>query len=218
VLPLSLATATHGLFGSSTLHLERPSSTPNPSLANKSVLVWGAASSVGASAVQVGSSLSLPPPPLHLSFPFRCFSFFLFFFPFSSLLFFSTIFSTLFFSCLLSLVSYFLLFSYFLFFLFFQNRSFFLMKLAARSGYTVIATASPANHSWVTALGAARVFDYNDPDVISKLKGIFLIFFIFTPLSLHFPSPSHHPISFPTFVSSLSSLPLQPLFFPSPSL
>lgn len=44
------------------------------------------------------------------------------------------------------------------------------VQLAANAGYTVIATASKSNHDLVLALGAAKVFDYNDSDVVEKLK------------------------------------------------
>lgn len=36
-------------------------------------------------------------------------------------------------------------------------------------GFTVFATASPANHEYVKGLGATEVFDYRDPEVVSKL-------------------------------------------------
>lgn len=94
VLPTGAATAAHGIFSETHLNLERPTAHKNPALANKSVLVWGAASSVGACAVQ----------------------------------------------------------------------------LVANAGYTVIATASASNHELVLSMGAARVFDYKDADVVEKLK------------------------------------------------
>ncbi|BFZ64103.1 hypothetical protein YB2330_005241 [Saitoella coloradoensis] len=44
------------------------------------------------------------------------------------------------------------------------------VQLAARSGYTVISTASAHNHDLVISLGAAKVFDYKDPEVVSKIQ------------------------------------------------
>ena len=44
------------------------------------------------------------------------------------------------------------------------------IQLAALSGLEVFATASPAAHDYVKALGASHVFDYRDPDVVSKVK------------------------------------------------
>jgi len=94
VLPLSLATAAHGLFDPAFLGLDRPSASPNPANKHKTVLVWGGASSVGASAVQ----------------------------------------------------------------------------LIVRAGYTVVATASTHNHEFVRSIGATTVIDYQDADVVAKLR------------------------------------------------
>lgn len=96
VLPLGMATAAHGLFPPDFLNLARPlaSSAPDPALKNKSLLIWGGSSSVGACAVQ----------------------------------------------------------------------------LAARAGYTVISTASAKNHQLVLSLGADKVFDHSDPEVVAKIK------------------------------------------------
>ncbi|VDC06799.1 unnamed protein product [Peniophora sp. CBMAI 1063] len=44
------------------------------------------------------------------------------------------------------------------------------IQLAALSGLEVYATASPSAHEYVKALGASRVFDYKDPDVVSKIR------------------------------------------------
>lgn len=44
------------------------------------------------------------------------------------------------------------------------------IQLAKYMGYTVISTASPHNHELVRSLGAAAVFDYHDPDVVSQIR------------------------------------------------
>src|ERR1700694_3491446 len=44
------------------------------------------------------------------------------------------------------------------------------VQLAALAGYDVVATASPRNHAYVTALGARAVFDYRGPAVIAELR------------------------------------------------
>ncbi|KAI9155670.1 oxidoreductase [Paramyrothecium foliicola] len=54
VLPLSLATAAHALFGEPTLKLSYPSLRPKP--VSQTVLIWGGSSSVGASAVQLAKA------------------------------------------------------------------------------------------------------------------------------------------------------------------
>lgn len=46
----------------------------------------------------------------------------------------------------------------------------FAVKLASLSGYKVVSTASPRNFELVKSLGASEVFDYRDPDVVSKIK------------------------------------------------
>lgn len=38
------------------------------------------------------------------------------------------------------------------------------------SGYKVVATASPRNFELVKSFGADEVFDYKDPEVVSKIK------------------------------------------------
>jgi NADPH:quinone reductase-like Zn-dependent oxidoreductase len=43
------------------------------------------------------------------------------------------------------------------------------VQIAKSMGFRVYATASPKHHSYIKSLGAAHVFDYNDPDVVSKL-------------------------------------------------
>ena len=43
------------------------------------------------------------------------------------------------------------------------------IQLAIAAGYQVIATASPKNFQYVKNLGAAQVFDYNSPSVVSDL-------------------------------------------------
>lgn len=55
VLPLAMATAAHGLFAASHLALARPTATPDAANAKKNLLVWGGASSVGASAIQLAA-------------------------------------------------------------------------------------------------------------------------------------------------------------------
>ena len=45
-----------------------------------------------------------------------------------------------------------------------------LIQLAHASGYKVVTTASPRNFNLVKALGANEVFDYRDPEVVSKIK------------------------------------------------
>ncbi|KAL7410507.1 GroES-like protein [Mrakia frigida] len=44
------------------------------------------------------------------------------------------------------------------------------IQLAKLSGYKVFATASPANHATVLALGASAVFNYRDADVVAQIK------------------------------------------------
>ncbi|KZS95260.1 GroES-like protein [Sistotremastrum niveocremeum HHB9708] len=44
------------------------------------------------------------------------------------------------------------------------------VQLAHSLGFTVISTASPANHEYVKSLGAKYVFDYRDADVVSKIR------------------------------------------------
>ncbi|KAF7375188.1 hypothetical protein MSAN_00405400 [Mycena sanguinolenta] len=44
------------------------------------------------------------------------------------------------------------------------------VQLAKLSGLRVITTASPKNHEFLKALGADAVFDYRDPEVISKIR------------------------------------------------
>jgi NADPH:quinone reductase-like Zn-dependent oxidoreductase len=43
------------------------------------------------------------------------------------------------------------------------------VQLAVASGMKVITTASPQHHQLARALGAAKVFDHKDPDVVDKL-------------------------------------------------
>ncbi|KIX01456.1 uncharacterized protein Z518_09182 [Rhinocladiella mackenziei CBS 650.93] len=43
------------------------------------------------------------------------------------------------------------------------------IQLAVASGYDVIATASPANYSYVKSLGASLVLDYHNPDIVPIL-------------------------------------------------
>ncbi|KAM0344856.1 hypothetical protein ACHAPU_006986 [Fusarium lateritium] len=54
VLPLSLATASWALFGDATLKMKYPSLTPEP--IEETVLIWGGASSVGGSAIQLAKA------------------------------------------------------------------------------------------------------------------------------------------------------------------
>ncbi|RDX46877.1 GroES-like protein [Lentinus brumalis] len=44
------------------------------------------------------------------------------------------------------------------------------VQLAHLAGYKVVSTASPRNHELVKSLGADTVFDYRDPEVVSKIK------------------------------------------------
>ncbi|VDB96005.1 unnamed protein product [Peniophora sp. CBMAI 1063] len=44
------------------------------------------------------------------------------------------------------------------------------VQLAALSGLEVYVTASPAAHDDIRGLGASRVFDYKDPDIVSKVQ------------------------------------------------
>jgi len=46
----------------------------------------------------------------------------------------------------------------------------FAVQFAALAGFKVIATTSPKNFDYVKKLGASQVFDYNDPEVVSKIK------------------------------------------------
>jgi NADPH:quinone reductase-like Zn-dependent oxidoreductase len=43
------------------------------------------------------------------------------------------------------------------------------IQLARLSGFKVFATASPTHHQYLKSLGAFEVFDYRDPDVVSKI-------------------------------------------------
>jgi NADPH:quinone reductase-like Zn-dependent oxidoreductase len=49
----------------------------------------------------------------------------------------------------------------------------FAIQLAARAGYTVVATASPHNHALLLSFGAAAVFDRTDPDVVAMITAEF---------------------------------------------
>lgn len=44
------------------------------------------------------------------------------------------------------------------------------VRLAARSGYKVYATASPSNFDLIRSLGAAQVFDYSSDSIVDDLK------------------------------------------------
>lgn len=44
------------------------------------------------------------------------------------------------------------------------------VQLAVASGYSVVATASPANYAYVRSLGADYVLDYHNPDVVGILS------------------------------------------------
>uniref|UniRef100_A0A1D1XF75 Zinc-type alcohol dehydrogenase-like protein C2E1P3.01 n=1 Tax=Anthurium amnicola TaxID=1678845 RepID=A0A1D1XF75_9ARAE len=46
------------------------------------------------------------------------------------------------------------------------------VQLAANTGLTVIATASPKNHDYLRSIGAAHVIDYNAPDVVDQINSI----------------------------------------------
>lgn len=43
------------------------------------------------------------------------------------------------------------------------------IQLASAAGYDVVATASPKNFDYVRRLGATKVFDYNDPNVVNAI-------------------------------------------------
>ncbi|KAM3077218.1 hypothetical protein ACMFMG_003317 [Clarireedia jacksonii] len=45
------------------------------------------------------------------------------------------------------------------------------IQLANQLGYKVFTTASPKHHQYLKSLGAFAVFDYHDPDVVSKIVG-----------------------------------------------
>ena len=47
------------------------------------------------------------------------------------------------------------------------------IQLAAAAGYEVITTASPHNFEYVKSLGAAQVFNYNSPSVVSDIIAAF---------------------------------------------
>lgn len=46
------------------------------------------------------------------------------------------------------------------------------IQLAVAAGYTVVATASPANYAFVKSLGAALVLDYHNPDIVGILTAV----------------------------------------------
>lgn len=46
------------------------------------------------------------------------------------------------------------------------------VQLAVAAGYSVVATASPANYAFVKGLGAAFVLDYHNPDIVGILVGL----------------------------------------------
>lgn len=46
------------------------------------------------------------------------------------------------------------------------------VQLAVAAGYTVITTASPANYAYCKALGATRVLDYHNPDIVALLAAV----------------------------------------------
>ncbi|KAI0780487.1 GroES-like protein [Trametes elegans] len=46
----------------------------------------------------------------------------------------------------------------------------FAIQLAVLAGYKVVTTASPHNFALVGSLGASAVFDYKEPDVVTKIK------------------------------------------------
>ncbi len=52
----------------------------------------------------------------------------------------------------------------------------FAIQLAKHIGATVITTASPANHDYVTAMGADQVIDYHSQDFTEVLSGIDAVF------------------------------------------
>ena len=47
-----------------------------------------------------------------------------------------------------------------------------LIQLAHASGYKIVTTASPRNFELVKSLGADEVFDYKDPEVVTKIKNV----------------------------------------------
>ncbi|KPI45880.1 Zinc-binding alcohol dehydrogenase domain-containing protein cipB [Cyphellophora attinorum] len=58
-LPLSIDTAVHGLYDPEFLALPLPTSTTKQNSLNKTILVWGGASSVGASTIQLAAASGL---------------------------------------------------------------------------------------------------------------------------------------------------------------
>lgn len=46
------------------------------------------------------------------------------------------------------------------------------VQLAVASGYSVVATASPANYAFVKSLGATFVLDYHNPDIVGVLSAL----------------------------------------------
>lgn len=46
------------------------------------------------------------------------------------------------------------------------------VQLAVASGYSVVATASPANYAFVKSLGASFVLDYHNPDIVGILTAL----------------------------------------------
>ncbi|EJD44942.1 GroES-like protein [Auricularia subglabra TFB-10046 SS5] len=48
----------------------------------------------------------------------------------------------------------------------------FAVQLAKHAGYTVISTASPANHAYVKSLGATYVFDYRSPTIVADIRAV----------------------------------------------
>ncbi|KAJ1546104.1 hypothetical protein HK096_005515 [Nowakowskiella sp. JEL0078] len=53
-----------------------------------------------------------------------------------------------------------------------SSAGYYAVQFANKVGLKVIATASPANHNEIKELGASHVFDYRDPDVVSKIHAI----------------------------------------------
>ncbi|EJT98743.1 GroES-like protein [Dacryopinax primogenitus] len=46
------------------------------------------------------------------------------------------------------------------------------VQLAAISGFNVVATASPRNFEYVKSLGAAKVLDYHDADIVDQIRAV----------------------------------------------
>jgi len=46
------------------------------------------------------------------------------------------------------------------------------IQLAVAAGWNVATTASKSNHEYVRSLGASKVFDQKDPNIVDEIKGV----------------------------------------------